>query len=179
MSGVSTQLRVAVADTDLLENAQPIDAGASGAPPLLSPRLAKDLPDAESRRAFASHALHLSHDILRHSWALRRLADRYPMSVTEALHPAVSTSLAALVGAHQRAVDASTREAAALWKPYTELGPHATPSPGSWQTAALTTLQDAKTFDHLTVRLIAAGGDDGLTAEEALRKLQESYRRIP
>jgi hypothetical protein len=39
-------------------------------------------------------------------------------------------------------------------------------------------LQSAQNFDHLTVRLLAASGKDGLTAAEALERLGQNQRQL-
>jgi len=175
---VSTQLSLAVPDAGLLGKAQPIDPSGAASSPLLSSQLSKDLPDAEARRAFVSQALHLSHDILQHSWALRRLAERYPSSVANALSTEARASLDRLVAAHQEAIAAASREVIPLWKPYVQLDAGAVNSRMPWQTASLTALQNAQGLDHLTVRLLAAGGSDRLTVSDALRQLQVNFGRL-
>ncbi|HLK67451.1 MAG TPA: hypothetical protein VKU19_28640 [Bryobacteraceae bacterium] len=178
MARVSTRLQLAIPDTDLLAKSQPIDTGGDLPGPLLTSRLAADFPDTERRRAFVSQALHLARDIVRHSWALRRLAERYAPSSVAALPPEARASLLRLVAAHQSAIDAAAQQASTIWKPYAELDAHAVRARADWQTASRSALEAAQTFDHITARLLAAGGDDNLSSVEALLQLQENYRRL-
>jgi hypothetical protein len=178
---VSIQLRMAAADENLLAGAQPIDTreAASGPAsiPLLASRLVKDLPDPEARRGFVSTALGLSQSMLRHTWALRRLAQRYPRPAESALPPAVRASLRQLVSAHQDAIRSAAQEAASLWTSYVQLDTHAAIS-RSWQDASLEALQCAQRADHFVARLLAAGGNDGLGVSQALDGLRESQRQL-
>jgi hypothetical protein len=146
---------------------------------LLTPQLLKDLPDSEARRAFVSEGLHISRDILRHSWALRRLAERYPSSAAGTLDAEARLPLQQLVAPHQEAIGIAIRQAVALWKPYVQFDTRIAHPRTPWQAAALTTLRQAQSFDHLTARLLAAGGNDGLDVAEALRQLRENFRRLP
>jgi hypothetical protein len=179
---VSIQLGIAAPDANALANAQPIEPGEPAAGPVASPLLAaqllKDLPDPEARRSFVSAALDLSRNMLRHSWALWRLAQRYPSTAESALPAEVRVSLKRLVAAHEDAVRSTAREAASLWKPYVQLDTRAASSPITWQGLSLAALQSAQGFDHLTVRLLAAGGNDGLGEADALRRLRENQRQL-
>jgi hypothetical protein len=175
---VSVQLGVAAPDANALANAQPIEPSEPAASPLLAAQLLKDLPDPGARRSFVSAALELSRNMLRHSWALRRLAQRYPSTAVSVLPAEVRVSLKRLVGAHEDAVRSAAREAASLWKPYVQLDTRAASLPMAWQGRSPAALQSAQGFDHLTVRLLAAGGNDGLGAADALRRLRENQRQL-
>jgi hypothetical protein len=88
-------------------------------------------------------------------------------------------SLDELVAAHQDAIAGALREAIPLWKPYVPFGAPPENAGAAWQTSSLATLPAAQAFDHLTARLLAAGGNDNLSVAEALRQLAETYRRLP
>ena len=179
---VSVQLNLAAPDLSVLANARPIESAESSAGetagPLLAPQLRKDLPDPEARRAFVSAALEVSQDILRHGWALRRLALRYSVTAESALPEEVRASLRRLVLVHEDAVALSARKAASLWGPYVELEMRTVSLRIAWQEASRRALQSAQNFDHLTVRLLAASGKDGLTAAEALERLGQNQRQL-
>jgi hypothetical protein len=175
---VKAELSVAEADADLLARAQPIDAGRADAGPLLMPRLVQDLPDAEIRGTFVAGALGDAHEMLRHSWALRRLAERYPPASEAALNAEVRSSLRQLVAAHQDAIRAAATEAAARWKPYAALETPPGTARTGWQEAAPRALASAQGLDHCTLRLLAAGGADGLTVGEALQQLRADHRQL-
>jgi len=174
---VTTDLKIAPMDADILGKAQPIHPDDTSRP-LLAVRIEKDLPDAEARRNFITGGLRLSQDILRHAWALRRLAARYPGAVEGRLEPAARASLEQLASAHEETIRMAAREAAEHWKPYLDLAAAPGGARRSWQAASQLLLANAQSFDHATVRLLAAGANDGLTAGDALRQAGESYRQI-
>jgi len=179
---VALRLSVASPDANALAKAEPIapplPPSGPTAGPLLASRLLEDLPDPAARAAFVSSALDHSRDMLRHSWALHRLAERYPPKTESALPPPVRTSLQQLVAAHQDALRSVAREAAWLWKSYVQLDVRAPGSPTAWQAASRAALRSAQTSDHLTVRLLTAGGNDGLSAAEALEELRQNQRQL-
>jgi hypothetical protein len=178
---VSAQLKLAAPDVSVLANARPIESGEPAARtggPLLAPQLKKDLADPDARRAFVSAALEVSQDILRHSWALRRLALRYSVTVESALPAEVRASLKSLVVAHEDVIASSARKAASLWGPFVAFDTPAVSAPIAWQEASRKVLQGAQSFDHLTMRLLAASGNDGLTAAEALERLSQNQRQL-
>jgi len=176
---VSVQINVAAPDAQAPAHAEPIEPSSGAAPgPLLVPRLLNDLPDPAARAAFVSAALRLSQSMLRHSWALRRLAVRYPSPTENALPAEVRASLAQLVAAHQEDLRSSAREAASLWKPYAQFDAVETGARLNWQDASRAVLRAAQRSDHLTVRLLTASGNDGLTAADALEGLRESQRQL-
>ena len=177
LAHVTTELKIASADTDMLAKAQPIQPGDTSRP-LLAARIEKDLPEAEARRNFAAGGLQLSQDMLRHAWALRRLAERYSSAAEGRLEPAARVSLEQLARAHADAIRAAAGKAAEHWKPYVDFGAAPVGPRRSWQAASQALLESAQAFDHATVRLLAAGGSDGLTAAEALRQAGESYRQL-
>jgi hypothetical protein len=150
----------------------------AAANPLLADTLARDLPNAAARQEFVSHALHLSRDLLRHSWAVRGLADRYPQSVEQNLPRTARDRLQFIVADHQRRLRAAAEEAASLWKPYVDLTAPGAASGIPWQTAAPESPRSAESFDHLTIRLLTAGGDDIPSVEEAFRQMRRSYRTL-
>ena len=165
---VSTRIALPAADANLLARAQPLNTSASTVSPLL----------ASARDQFVSQALHLSRDLLRQSWALRRLADRFPPAIEAALPPETRNRLDSLVAAHARERIAAEQEAALLWKPYAELDASGSPAV-AWQASAQSALQAAESFDHFTARLLTAGGDDGLSAADALRQLRQAFEAFP
>lgn len=178
---VAVRLSVAASDAGAFAKAEPIaplSPSEASASPLLASRLLKDLPDSAVRSAFVSSALGLSRDMLRNSWALRRLAERYPPKTESALPPQVRASLQQLVAAHQNALRSAAREAASVWQFYVQLDIRAAGPPTSWQAASRAALRSAQSSDHLTVRLLTAGGNDGLTAAEALDGLRQNQRQL-
>ncbi len=176
---VSAQLNLAVPDVNLLAKARPIESGeAAAGGPLLAAQLRKDLPDPEARRLFVAGALEASQDILRHSWALRRLAARYSVAAETALPAEVRESLSRLVAAHHDAIGAAGRKAASLWQPYVQLDVRSGSLRLSWQEASRRILQTAQSFDHVTALLLAASGNDGLTQPEALERLRQNARQL-
>ena len=178
LSHVSVQLKVASADAGLLAEARPVTSGGASASPLLAARLAIDFPDAGKRSAFVTQALHLSRDILLHSWALRRLAERYPPAVAAALPADAEASLEGLIAAHQNAVRAAAREASGLWAPYVQFDAGGDRPRTNWQAGAAAALRHAQSFDHLSARLLAAGGADKLDAMEALKQLRAAWKGL-
>jgi len=179
---VSTDLKVTAADADSLAGAQPIGPAATAESPLLAQQLLRDRPDSDARSAFISDAVHLSHSVLRHSWALERLAKRYPRSSQEALQPKTRASLQQLAAAHETAIRAALRRGASLWRPYVELNaaPAGEKAGGRllWQESAPAILQAAQEFDHATQRLLSASASDGLQASDALRLLRENQQKL-
>jgi len=175
---VSTNLTLASADVGLLEKAQPLEMSGAAASPLLASPLARDLPDAAARQDFVLHALNLSRDLLRHSWALRGLADRYPQPVEQELPRAARDRLQLIVADHARRLRAAAEEAASLWKPYVDLTAPDAANGRPWQAAAPEILQSADSLDHLTIRLLTAGGDDIPSAEDAFRQMRRFYRTL-
>jgi hypothetical protein len=179
---VAIRLSLAAPDASAFAKAEPIapllPSSGPSASPLLASRLLKDLPQPAALAAFVSSALDLSRNMLRHSWALRRLAERYPPKTESALPPRVRASLQQLVAAHQDALRSAAREAASLWKPYVQLDVDAPGSPLPWQPASRVALRAAQASDHLTVRLLTAGGNDGLSAAEALEGLRQNQRQL-
>ncbi len=174
--GVAPSLRVATVEAAAIETAKPIQTGSAGSP-LLAEQLANDFPQAEERRAFVSRALRLSQTIMRHSWALKRLAERYPAAVAAALPLGARESLERLAAAHRQAIALALAETASLWKPYAPLAP-GREAGGPWQDTAPVTLSESLAFDHATVRLVAGGGNEGLTTAEALQQLVAAYGRL-
>jgi hypothetical protein len=176
---VSAQLNLAVPDVKVLAKARPIESGETptGAP-LLAAQLRKNQPDPEARRVFVSGALEASQDILRHSWALRRLAQRYSVTAEGALSAELRASLSRLVAEHQDAIGAAARKAASLWQPYVELDIRSGSPRLSWQEASRRILKTAQSFDHVTARLLAASAADGLTQAEALERLRQSAQQL-
>jgi hypothetical protein len=176
---VATRLELATPDAADLANARPVDSSSSETSgPLLGPQFRKDLPDPEARAALVSAALDASHQMLSHTWALRRLAQRYSVMAESALPAGVRASLTRLVAAHEEAIASAAGKAASLWKPYAQLDGRSALSRTDWQEASRRALRSAQAFDHLTARLLAASGNDGLSAEEALRRLRETYRQL-
>jgi len=176
---ISAQLNLAVPDVNVLANARPIESGEpSASGPLLAAQLRKDLPDPEARRAFVSTAIEVSQDILRHSWTLRRLALRYSVTAESALPVEVRASLNRLVAAHQDAIGSSARKAASLWQPYVQFDTRIGGPRMPWQEASRKVLQIAQSSDHVTARLLAASGADGLTQSEALERLRQNARQL-
>jgi len=175
---VSTHLTQASADAGLLERAQPLEMSGAAANPLLASALAKDLPNAAARQDFVLHALNLSRDLLRHSWALQGLADRYPQPVEQDLPRAARYRLQLIVADHARRLRTAAEEAASLWKPHVDLTASDAANGIPWQTAAPESLRSAESLDHLTVRLLTAGGDDIPSTEEALRQMRRFYRSL-
>jgi hypothetical protein len=172
---VSTHLTLASADPGMLDKAQPLEIPGALADPLLSTALARDLPNVASRQEFILHALSFSRDLLRHGWALRRLADRYPQSVEQELPRMARDRLQAILGDHARRLRAIAGEAAVLWKPFVDLTVPGRVGTTPWQNAAQEGLQSAESLDHLTIRLLTEGGDDISSAEEAFRRMRRAY----
>ena len=175
---VSTHLTLASADAGLLEKAQPLEMSGAAANPLLASALARDLPNSAARQDFILHALNLSRDLLRHSWALRGLADRYPQPLEQDLPRAARDRLQFIVADHARRLRAAAEEAASLWKPYVDLTAPDAAGGIPWQTAAPESLRSAESLDHLTIRLLTAGGNDIPSAEEAFRQMRRFYRTL-
>jgi hypothetical protein len=179
---VSARLRLAdpsqtlPADAQPVTPAEPVSKETGG--PLLASQLRVNLPDAESRREFVSAALGASGRILRHAWALKRLAQRYTVTAESRLPAEVRGSLERLVQAHKKEAESAAREAATLWQPYAQLDGIAARSRTGWQQTSDEALRSAQAFDHLTARLLAATGNDGLTAAAALARLRESQRQL-
>jgi hypothetical protein len=182
LSHVSARLKLAASNQAILAKAQPVEPAESPAnqmaAPLLVLQLKRDLPDPQARAEFVSAALDISQKILRHMWALRRLAQRYPVTAESRLQADVRASLERLVMTHKEAAGTAAQEAATLWKPYAQLDSSAVHSRTTWQQAARDALRSAQAFDHLSARLLAATGDDGLTSAEALTRLRESQRQL-
>ena len=179
---VSAHLRLADPSQTLPANAQPVapaePASKETGGPLLASQLRVNLPDPESRREFVSAAIDVSGRMLRHAWALKRLAQRYTVTAESRLPAEVRGSLERLVLAHKKEAESAAREAATLWQPYAQLDGVASHSRTGWQQTSDEALRSAQAFDHLTARLLAATGNDGLTAAAALARLRESQRQL-
>ena len=152
---------------------------AQGTAPLLDGTLDRAFSSREDRLAFVDRSLSDSDVALSHSWALRRLAERYDEDSERALKPESDQKLYEMLRAHLQQLSQANDGLAALLT----LLP-AGPAPGSpaipvaWRTRISALFSAVQQQDRLVSGLVAGSQINGQNLATASANLRAEHERI-
>ena len=152
---------------------------AQGTAPLLDGTLDRAFSSREDRLAFVDRSLSDSDVALSHSWALRRLAERYDEDSERALKPESDQKLYEILRAHLQQLSQANDGLAALLT----LLP-AGPAPGSpaipvaWRTRISALFSAVQQQDRLVSGLVAGSQINGQNLATASANLRAEHERI-
>jgi predicted RNA-binding Zn ribbon-like protein len=142
-------------------------------PPLLRDRLLDVFHDEADRQRFVDGTLSSSQAALMRSWALRRLAERYPAEEIATLDRNSRDALRSLLNDHVKGMRMELGELRGLWKDIlpNAPAPAINPSAADWQAQALKLFATMQSADQLCTWGLAADSGSGMDAPNLLRKL--------
>jgi hypothetical protein len=154
------------------------EASVASTSPLGGELLAKEFPSSSERTYFVDAWLAASDKALSHTWALKRLAERYTEKEESRLTPESVDKLREMLQTHLQAVGQANADVDSLLK----LLPHSSDAPdvapADLRTGILLLFRQVQEQDSLVAKLVAgtpAAGDDLAGASQ---KLRASHRAV-
>lgn len=155
--------------------------GAPRQPAALQKALAERFPDQEARDAFVLATIECSQRSLSHGFALRKLAERYPATAAAALPEEAQRQLAAMLGDHRRAMQASVQELFERLAPLTGPVPQAAAGDAlarPWQEVQHSLLADLRRMDQIVVELVSSLANGPSDTGALLGEYHQCAKRI-
>lgn len=146
--------------------------------PLLESVLANSFASKEEQSAFVNDSLAASEAAIAHSWALKRLADRYNDSQMRKLSEDSRLKLAEMLQAHLRQIKQSNAALNRLFSLLPAVLGSVTASPGDWRDGVLALFVQVQRQDHAVTALLAGTPRKTQELSAATTDFDSSHRSV-